>query len=63
MRSGLAPSIRIMTRSAALAALHSGALGTLAWAEVRPLSDGARAFDDLDKGRTAAAKVVLVPNG
>lgn len=48
---------------AALAALHSGALGTLAWAEVRPLSDGARAFDDLDKGRTAAAKVVLVPNG
>jgi alcohol dehydrogenase len=46
---------------AALAALHSGVLGTLNWAESRLLAEGARAFDDLDKGRTAAAKVVLLP--
>jgi alcohol dehydrogenase len=46
---------------AAVAALHGGALGPLDWVEQRPLADGARAFDDLDKGRLAAAKVVLRP--
>ena len=46
---------------ATVAALARGAFGDLAWVERRPLSDGARAFDDLHHGRTAAAKVVLEP--
>lgn len=47
---------------AAIDALSSGVLGNLEWMEVRALRDGARAFDDLDGGRAAAAKIVLVPN-
>ncbi len=46
---------------AAAKAIESGLLGDLSWVETRPLSEGARAFDDLDKGRTAAAKIVLMP--
>jgi alcohol dehydrogenase len=42
-------------------ALHDGRLGDLGWVEERPLADGARAFADLDRGRTAAAKIVLRP--
>lgn len=41
--------------------LHSGALGSLDWVEERPLADGARAFDDLLKGLSAAPKIVLHP--
>eukprot|EP00904_Undaria_pinnatifida_P002340 jgi/Undpi1/12106/HiC_scaffold_41.g14079.m1 len=44
-----------------LQALHSGALGDLSWVETRALADGAGAFADLDAGRTAAAKIVLLP--
>ncbi len=47
-------------RAAALA-LHEGAFGDLAWVEERPLSEGAAAFRDLHEGRTASAKVVLLP--
>ena len=46
---------------ATVAALDGGTFGDLAWVEERPLADGARAFDDLDKGRSAAAKIVLRP--
>ncbi|MEN8195115.1 MAG: alcohol dehydrogenase catalytic domain-containing protein [Pseudomonadota bacterium] len=42
-------------------ALYRGALGDLSWVEHRPLEDGPRAFQDLDAGRTAAAKIVLLP--
>lgn len=42
-------------------ALHDGKLGDLQWVERRALRDGARAFDDLDHGRTGAGKVVLLP--
>jgi len=42
-------------------ALAAGVFGDLSWVEERPLADGARAFADLDAGRTAAAKVVLRP--
>jgi alcohol dehydrogenase len=42
-------------------ALHEGAFGDLAWVEERPLADGARAFDDLHHGRSAAAKILLRP--
>lgn len=42
-------------------ALHEGAFGDLAWVEERPLADGAQAFDDLHRGRAAAAKIVLRP--
>lgn len=44
-----------------VAALASGRLGALDWLEERPLADGVRAFQDLDAGRTAAAKIVLRP--
>lgn len=47
--------------AASAAALHEGRLGTLGWVEERPLAEGARAFADLDHGRTAAAKIVLRP--
>ena len=46
---------------AAADALAHGLLGDLAWVEDRPLADGPRSFDDLDCGRTAAAKIVLRP--
>ena len=35
--------------------------GDLAWVEDRPLAEGARAFDDLHHGRSAAAKILLRP--
>ena len=47
-------------RAAALA-LHEGAFGDLAWVEERPLAEGAAAFRDLHEGRSAAAKIVLLP--
>lgn len=46
---------------ATVQALDRGAFGALEWVEERPLSDGAGAFADLDRGRTAAAKIVLRP--
>ena len=46
---------------ATVAALARGAFGDLSWVERRSLADGARAFDDLHRGRTASAKVVLEP--
>jgi threonine dehydrogenase-like Zn-dependent dehydrogenase len=42
-------------------ALAAGHLGRLGWFEARPLSLGAEAFQDIDAGRTAAAKLVLKP--
>jgi alcohol dehydrogenase len=41
--------------------IHQGAFGSLAWLDKRPLSDGAQAFQDLDQGRAASAKVILCP--
>jgi threonine dehydrogenase-like Zn-dependent dehydrogenase len=46
---------------ATVKAVHEGAFGDLAWVETRGLADGARAFSDLDKGRSPAAKIVLTP--
>ena len=46
---------------ATVAALHAGVFGDLAWVETRRLGDGAAAFEDLDQGRSAAAKIVLRP--
>jgi 2-desacetyl-2-hydroxyethyl bacteriochlorophyllide A dehydrogenase len=46
---------------AAANTLETGLLGNLGWIETRSLSDGAKAFDDLDSERTAAAKIVLLP--
>jgi 2-desacetyl-2-hydroxyethyl bacteriochlorophyllide A dehydrogenase len=42
-------------------ALARGAFGDLSWVEERPLDAGQQAFVDLDQGRCAAAKVLLVP--
>ena len=42
-------------------ALDRGLFGDLSWVEQRPLADGAAAFADLAQGRSAAAKIVLVP--
>lgn len=44
-----------------VAAIVGGRLGGLDWIERRPLSDGPRAFADIDAGRVGAAKIVLVP--
>lgn len=46
---------------ATVAALDDGAFGDLAWVEERSLADGPQAFVDLDRGASAAAKIVLVP--
>lgn len=46
---------------AAAVALHEGGFGDLAWVEERSLADGAHAFEDLDRARTAAAKILLRP--
>jgi 2-desacetyl-2-hydroxyethyl bacteriochlorophyllide A dehydrogenase len=51
-----------MDLRATVALLHAGAFGDTAWVEERPLSAGAQAFSDLDKGRTASAKIVLRPH-
>lgn len=40
-------------------ALSNSSFGKLDWLEERPLREGARAFEDLDQGRVAAAKIVL----
>ncbi len=46
---------------AAVAALHSGALGELAWVRLRALAEGPQAFAQLASGQEASAKVVLTP--
>ncbi len=43
-------------------ALASGQLGALDWFEERPLIEGPQAFADLDRGTTAAAKIILRPH-
>lgn len=46
---------------ATVAALHAGAFGDLRWVEERPLAAGPATFEDLDQGRSAAAKILLRP--
>jgi 2-desacetyl-2-hydroxyethyl bacteriochlorophyllide A dehydrogenase len=46
---------------ATVAALAQGAFGDLSWVEERLLAAGQQAFLDLDQGRCAAAKVILMP--
>jgi L-iditol 2-dehydrogenase len=43
-------------------ALYAGKLGDLNWIEQRPLSEGSNAFLDLSQGKTAAAKIILIPD-
>ncbi len=45
----------------ALHQLHCGSLGDLSWIETRQLRDGPNAFRDLDAGRIAAGKIILIP--
>lgn len=47
---------------AALDILAEQLIGDLSWVETRPLSDGAEAFLDIHNARTAAPKIVLLPN-
>jgi L-iditol 2-dehydrogenase len=47
----------------ALAALAGGRLGALGWVERRPLAEGLQAFQALDAGKVAAAKIALQPGG
>jgi 2-desacetyl-2-hydroxyethyl bacteriochlorophyllide A dehydrogenase len=42
-------------------ALHRGTFGDLSWVEERGLEEGPQAFIDLDRGHSAAAKIVLRP--
>lgn len=44
-----------------VALLIEGRFGALDWLETRPLAEGAQAVADIDAGRVAAAKVVLLP--
>lgn len=46
---------------AALDLLAEGAIGDLAWVQTRPLDSGAKAFEDIHHARTAAPKIVLLP--
>jgi len=46
---------------AALDLLADQSIGELSWVETRPLSEGARAFEDIHNARTAAPKIVLLP--
>lgn len=46
---------------AAVAALHKGVFGDLAWVEQRPLAKGPQAFRDLHEGHAKTAKTVLWP--
>ncbi len=46
---------------ATVALLHQGAFGDLAWVQSVPLAQGPQAFVDLDSGRLASSKVVLLP--
>jgi 2-desacetyl-2-hydroxyethyl bacteriochlorophyllide A dehydrogenase len=46
---------------ATVAALAQGDFGDLCWVEQRSLAEGPQAFVDLDQGRCAAAKVILLP--
>jgi alcohol dehydrogenase len=41
--------------------LYEGAFGDLSWVETAALSDGAKAFADLDSGQVASSKMVLLP--
>lgn len=41
--------------------LADSAFGNLEWVQSMPLAEGARAFADLHSGKTASAKVVLLP--
>jgi len=46
---------------ATAAAIFDGRLGALDWAEIRPLSEGARAFADIRAARANAPKIILKP--
>ncbi len=46
---------------AAIHALYRGALGSLDWVEIRTLSEGASAFQEIHEGKVAAPKIVLRP--
>jgi len=48
--------------TASIDMLYQKRLGDLNWVEVRPLSAGGQAFDDLHNGRVAAGKIVLRPD-
>jgi alcohol dehydrogenase len=41
--------------------LHEGAFGDLSWVQSLPMSEGAKAFADLDNGQIASSKLVLLP--
>jgi hypothetical protein len=43
-------------------ALHEGAFGECSWVEERALADGSAAFTDLHEGKSASAKIVLLPH-
>lgn len=44
-----------------LSAMIAGKLGSLDWAETRPLQEGQQAFRDILDGRAAAPKIILKP--
>ena len=43
------------------AAIFDGRLGSLDWADIRPMEQGAAAFSDILEGRASAPKIILKP--
>ncbi len=43
-------------------AIFDGSLGALDWPEIRPLSEGARAFEDMKARKVTAPKIILKPS-
>ncbi|WP_112322704.1 zinc-dependent alcohol dehydrogenase [Oceanibium sediminis] len=43
------------------AAIFDGSLGALDWPDIRPLSEGAAAFEQIAAGQVAAPKIILTP--
>ena len=42
-------------------AIFNGKLGKLRWIDKRPLASGARAFEEIAAGESAAPKIILQP--
>lgn len=42
-------------------AIYDGRFGALDWIDVRPLSDGARSFEEISTGNAGAPKIILKP--
>jgi len=42
-------------------AIFDGSIGSLDWVDIRPLTEGARAFRDINEGKASSPKIILEP--